>query len=68
MSEAVDAGHEWESPLHRMALAQVARALPHTSVTQDVAACIAMPESSVIVSVPVRMDDGQTTVFPGYRV
>ncbi len=68
MPEAVDTGHEWESPLYRMALAQVARALPHTSVTQGVAARIAMPERSVIVSVPVRMDDGQTTVFPGYRV
>ena len=68
MSEVVAAGLEWESPLYRMALAQVARALPHTSVTQDVAARIAMPERSVIVSVPVRMDGGQTTVFPGYRV
>ena len=37
-------------------------------MTQDVAARIAMPERSVIVSVPVRMDGGQTTVFPGYRV
>ena len=68
MSEVVATGSEWESPLYRMALAQVARALPYAAVTQDVAARIAMPERSVIVSVPVRMDDGRTTVFPGYRV
>ena len=68
MSEVVAAGLEWESPLYRTALAQVARALPYTDVTQDVAARIAMPERSSIVSVPVRMDDGRTVVFAGYRV
>jgi glutamate dehydrogenase (NAD(P)+) len=68
MTEVVSTGLEWESPLYRTALAQVARALPHLDVSQDVAARIAMPERSFIVAVPVRMDDGRTIVYPGYRV
>ena len=68
MPDVVAPGSEWESPLYLTALAQVAQALPHADISPEVAVRIAMPERSFIVSVPLRLDDGQTVVFPGYRV
>ena len=68
MSDVVAPGREWESPLYLTALAQVARALPHAGVSPAVGVRIAMPERSFIVSVPLRLDDGRSVVFPGYRV
>jgi glutamate dehydrogenase/leucine dehydrogenase len=45
---------EWDTPLYRMAVAQF-----------DVEERLRYPERSIIVSVPVRMDDGRRVVFLG---
>ena len=62
-------GHlEWETPLYRTALAQYELALPYADVEEFVAERLRYPERSLVVSVPVRLDSGKWTVFPGYRV
>jgi glutamate dehydrogenase (NAD(P)+) len=62
-------GHlEWETPLYRTALAQYEQALPYADVEEFVAERLRYPERSLVVSVPVRLDSGKWTVFPGYRV
>jgi glutamate dehydrogenase (NAD(P)+) len=69
----VDASHagptlEWDTPLFRMAQAQFQQALPHAGVSDMVAERLSYPERAVIVSVPLRRDDGSIQIFPGYRV
>src|SRR3954454_23291994 len=59
---------EWETPLYRTALAQYEQALPHADVEEFVAERLRYPERSLVVSVPVKLDSGKWTVFPGYRV
>jgi len=59
---------EWETPLYRTALAQYEQALPHADVDEAVAERLRFPERSLVVSVPVKLDSGRWTVFPGYRV
>jgi glutamate dehydrogenase (NAD(P)+) len=62
-------GHlEWETPLYRTALAQYEQALPYADVEEFVAERLRYPERSLVVSVPVKLDSGRWTVFPGYRV
>jgi glutamate dehydrogenase (NAD(P)+) len=69
----VDASHaeptlEWDTPLFRMARAQFEQALPHSGISEMVAERLSYPERAVIVSVPLRRDDGSIQIFPGYRV
>jgi glutamate dehydrogenase (NAD(P)+) len=59
---------EWDSPLFRMAVAQFEQALPYAHVDERIAERLRYPERATIVSVPVRMDSGETRVFPAYRV
>src|SRR5438094_5838835 len=59
---------EWETPLYRTALAQYEQALPHANVEELVAERLRYPERALVVSVPVKLDAGRWTVFPGYRV
>jgi glutamate dehydrogenase (NAD(P)+) len=59
---------EWDTPLYRQALAQYEQALPHAGIGQAVAERLRFPERSLVVSVPVKMDDGMLKVFPAYRV
>ena len=59
---------EWDTPLFRMARAQFEQALPHAQVSDLVAERLSFPERAVIVSVPLRRDDGSVEIFPGYRV
>ena len=61
-------GLEWDAPLFRTALTQFQQALPHADVHPAVVARLSSPERALIVSVPVRLDDGSYTVFPAYRV
>ena len=69
----VDASHaeptlEWDTPLFRMARAQFEQALPYANVSEMVTERLSYPERAVIVSVPLRRDDGSIQIFPGYRV
>jgi glutamate dehydrogenase (NAD(P)+) len=69
--EELSPGHgelEWETPLYRTALAQYEQALPHADVEELVAERLRYPERALVVSVPVKLDSGRWTVFPGYRV
>jgi glutamate dehydrogenase (NAD(P)+) len=67
--EALAQAHlEWDTPLYRMAVAQFDQAMPVADIPDEVAERLRYPERSIIVSVPVRMDDGRRVVFPGYRV
>jgi glutamate dehydrogenase (NAD(P)+) len=59
---------EWDTPLYRMAVAQFDQAMPVAEIPEDIAERLRFPERSLIVSIPVRMDDGHRVVFPGYRV
>jgi len=59
---------EWDSPLFLMARAQFEQALPHADVSPMVAERLSFPERAVIMSVPLRRDDGGWEVFAGYRV
>jgi glutamate dehydrogenase (NAD(P)+) len=59
---------EWDSPLFLMSRAQFAQALPYADVSPMVAERLSYPERALIVSVPLRRDDGRWQIFPGYRV
>ena len=59
---------EWDTPLFRTAVAQFEEALTHADVDPGAAERLRYPERAVMVSVPVRLDDGRWVVFPGYRV
>jgi len=59
---------EWDTPLYRMAVAQFDQAVSVAGIPDDIAERLRHPERSIIVSIPVRMDDGRRVVFPGYRV
>jgi glutamate dehydrogenase (NAD(P)+) len=63
-----EVGLEWDAPLFRTALAQFQQAVPYADVTPAVVARLSSPERALMVSVPVRLDDGTWTVFPAYRV
>jgi len=59
---------EWDTPLFRTALAQFEQALPSADVKPEVAERLRSPERAIMVSCPVRLDDGAFGVFPAYRV
>src|SRR5262249_53301721 len=59
---------EWDTPLFRQASAQVEQALPLARISDHVAERLRYPERAVILTLPVRMDDGTVRSFPGYRV
>ena len=59
---------EFESSLHRTALAQLDRAAARLQLEPDVHQVLRLPRRALVVSIPVRMDDGTTKVFQGYRV
>jgi glutamate dehydrogenase (NAD(P)+) len=59
---------EWEASLWRTAIAQLEQALPVAGIDPGTAERLRYPEHSVLVSVPIHMDSGETKVFPAYRV
>jgi glutamate dehydrogenase (NAD(P)+) len=73
MPEVQDVSHEaepleWETPLFEQAITQFEQALPYAAVDDAVAERLRYPERSLVVSVPIKLDDGRWRVFPGYRV
>ena len=65
---AAQAQLEWDTPLFRTAVAQFELALPYADVSAAVAERLRYPERAVMLSVPVKLDDGTRAVFAGYRV
>jgi len=59
---------ELESPLHRTALAQLDAIAERLNVESGIHERLRYPRRALTVSIPVRMDDGRTEVFTGYRV
>src|SRR5271169_4052947 len=59
---------EWDTPLYRQARTQLEQALPGARISDDVAERLRYPERAVILTLPVRMDDGRVRSFPAYRV
>jgi glutamate dehydrogenase (NAD(P)+) len=59
---------EWDTPLFRQARTQLESALVHADVPEHVAERLRHPERAVILTLPVRMDDGAVRSFPAYRV
>ncbi len=60
---------QWsDSPIWMRTLHNFERAAALVKLDANVAARLRRPQRIMIVSVPVRMDDGQVQVFTGYRV
>ncbi|HEY3544156.1 MAG TPA: Glu/Leu/Phe/Val dehydrogenase [Gaiellaceae bacterium] len=67
-AQATEQQLEWDSHLFLMARAQFEQSLPYADISADVAERLAFPERALIVSVPLRRDDGSIRVYAGYRV
>jgi glutamate dehydrogenase (NAD(P)+) len=59
---------EFDSDLHRTAIAQLDRVATKLKLDAEVHERLRHPRRALVVSVPVRMDSGKTEVFTGYRV
>jgi len=59
---------EFDSELHRTALAQLDRVAARLNLDPDIHERLRYPRRALVVSVPIRMDAGHTRVFIGYRV
>jgi glutamate dehydrogenase (NAD(P)+) len=59
---------EMDTQTFRLAVAQFDRAAELMDLDQNLRERLKWPERSLVVSVPVRMDDGRVEVFAGYRV
>ncbi|MBM4123356.1 MAG: Glu/Leu/Phe/Val dehydrogenase [Nitrospira sp.] len=60
--------NELDNHTFRLAVAQFDQAAEQMKLDPNLRERLTLPERSLIVSVPVRMDDGTVKVFTGYRV
>ena len=56
------------SPTFQMALSQLRSVAGHIDLDPGVLERLSMPKRAMVVSVPIRMDDGRTEGFLGFRV
>src|SRR5438105_2723181 len=56
------------NPVYRMACQQLLKVAEVTNLDRGVLERLMVPKRSLVVSIPVRMDTGETQVFIGYRV
>ena len=56
------------SPTFQMALRQLGTVAEHIDLDAGVLERLSMPKRALVVSVPIRMDDGHTEGFLGFRV
>ena len=59
---------EFDSTLYRTAVMQLDEVAKRVDLEPDLHERLRHPRRALVVSVPVRMDDGRTEVFYGYRV
>ncbi len=59
---------DFDAPMLRTALAQLDQVAGRLRLDQDLHERLRHPRRALVVSVPVKMDDGKTAVFTGYRV
>jgi len=60
--------HELDTPTFRLAVAQFDQAAETMGLDPNLRERLKCPQRSLVVSIPVRMDDGRVEVFTGYRV
>jgi glutamate dehydrogenase (NAD(P)+) len=60
--------HELDTPTFRLAVAQFDQAAEAMELDHNLRERLKLPQRSLIVSLPVRMDDGRVEVYTGYRV
>jgi glutamate dehydrogenase (NAD(P)+) len=60
--------HIYSDPTFKMATDQFDLIADHLQIPKDLRDRLKFPKRSIGVSVPVRMDDGSTKLFHGYRV
>ena len=60
--------HELDTPTFRLAVAQFDQAAEAMELDHSLRERLKLPQRSLIVSLPVRMDDGRVEVYTGYRV
>jgi glutamate dehydrogenase (NAD(P)+) len=58
----------FDSPVYRMAIDQLCDVARHTEIDPGVLARLCEPKRSMVVSVPIRRDNGETQTFLGFRV
>lgn len=59
---------ELDTPTFRLAVAQFDQAAEAMGLDQNLRERLKLPQRSLVVSLPVRMDDGHVEVFTGYRI
>lgn len=59
---------EWDDPMYRTTVALFERTAEAIDLDPNLRRRLRHPERAVIVSFPVRMDDGRVETFHGYRV
>src|SRR5207249_2481854 len=59
---------EWDTPLYRQARSQLEQALLQADIPEWVAERLRYPERALILTLPVKLDDGSVRSFPAYRV
>jgi glutamate dehydrogenase (NAD(P)+) len=59
---------EFDSELHRTAVAQLDGVATRLRLDYDIHQRLRLPRRALVVSIPVLMDSGKTEVFTGYRV
>jgi glutamate dehydrogenase (NAD(P)+) len=60
--------NELDTPMFRLAVAQFDQAAELMDLDPNLRERLKLPDRSLIVSVPIRMDNGTVKVFTGYRV
>src|SRR5215471_3961888 len=59
---------EFDSELYSTAVSQLDRVASRLQLDPAIHDRLRLPRRALVVSIPVRMDDGRTEVFTGYRV
>lgn len=60
--------HELDTPTFRLAVAQFDKAAELMGLDSNLRERLKYPQRSLVVSIPIRMDDGHVEVYTGYRV
>jgi glutamate dehydrogenase (NAD(P)+) len=58
----------WECPAYQNVVKQFLEVAERMHLDTNLVGRLKVPDHSIIISVPVRMDNGEVGIFPGYRV
>lgn len=54
--------------LHQLILEQLQEAYKHSDISKELKLIIQQPKNEIIVNFPVKLSDGETKMFKGYRI